>query len=47
MKTFGATFFTIPGPKMIWQFGELNMNSASTDVQTEPSTTDAEQMRNL
>ncbi|AZA78428.1 T9SS C-terminal target domain-containing protein [Chryseobacterium sp. G0186] len=23
MKTFGATFFTIPGPKMIWQFGEL------------------------
>ncbi|QQV02622.1 MULTISPECIES: alpha-amylase family glycosyl hydrolase [Chryseobacterium] len=23
MKTFGAAFFTIPGPKMIWQFGEL------------------------
>ncbi|MDC8105820.1 alpha-amylase family glycosyl hydrolase [Chryseobacterium sp. B21-037] len=23
MKAFGATFFTIPGPKMIWQFGEL------------------------
>ncbi|ALR32283.1 alpha-amylase [Chryseobacterium sp. IHB B 17019] len=23
MKTFGATFFTTPGPKMIWQFGEL------------------------
>lgn len=23
MKTFGSTFFTIPGPKMIWQFGEL------------------------
>lgn len=23
MKTYGATFFTIPGPKMIWQFGEL------------------------
>ncbi|KQS89867.1 alpha-amylase family glycosyl hydrolase [Chryseobacterium sp. Leaf394] len=23
MKTFGATFFTVPGPKMIWQFGEL------------------------
>jgi len=23
MKTFGATFFTIPGPKIIWQFGEL------------------------
>lgn len=23
MKTAGAFFFTIPGPKMIWQFGEL------------------------
>jgi len=23
MKAFGVTFFTIPGPKMIWQFGEL------------------------
>ncbi|WP_312765376.1 alpha-amylase family glycosyl hydrolase [Epilithonimonas sp.] len=22
-KAFGAVFFTIPGPKMIWQFGEL------------------------
>lgn len=22
-KAFGAIFFTIPGPKMIWQFGEL------------------------
>ena len=22
-KTFAATLFTIPGPKMIWQFGEL------------------------
>ncbi|MDF1612640.1 alpha-amylase family glycosyl hydrolase [Stygiobacter electus] len=23
MKTVGAFFFTVPGPKMIWQFGEL------------------------
>ncbi|MFA7419602.1 MAG: alpha-amylase family glycosyl hydrolase [Melioribacteraceae bacterium] len=23
MKTAGAFFFTVPGPKMIWQFGEL------------------------
>ena len=23
MKTAGALFFTVPGPKMIWQFGEL------------------------
>lgn len=23
MKTVGAVFFTIPGPKMFWQFGEL------------------------
>lgn len=23
MKTSGAFFFTVPGPKMIWQFGEL------------------------
>jgi isoamylase len=23
MKAYGATFLTIPGPKMIWQFGEL------------------------
>lgn len=23
MKTLGAVFFTIPGPKMFWQFGEL------------------------
>lgn len=22
-KAFGAVFFTVPGPKMIWQFGEL------------------------
>lgn len=22
-KAFGAIFFTVPGPKMIWQFGEL------------------------
>lgn len=23
METAGALFFTIPGPKMIWQFGEM------------------------
>ena len=23
LKAFGAVFFTVPGPKMIWQFGEL------------------------
>ncbi|MDZ7764853.1 MAG: hypothetical protein U5K00_10550 [Melioribacteraceae bacterium] len=23
VKLAGAFFFTIPGPKMIWQFGEL------------------------
>ena len=23
MKLAGAFFFTVPGPKMIWQFGEL------------------------
>jgi hypothetical protein len=22
-KAFGAVFFTVPGPKMLWQFGEL------------------------
>jgi glycosidase len=26
LKAAAATFFTIPGPKMIWQFGELGYN---------------------
>ena len=31
MKAAGALFFTIPGPKMIWQFGELGYeNSINT-----------------
>ncbi|SFU29149.1 Por secretion system C-terminal sorting domain-containing protein [Pustulibacterium marinum] len=45
MKTFGAVFFTIPGPKMFWQFGELgydyNINycqdgSTNNDCRTDP-----------
>ena len=31
MKAAGALFLTVPGPKMIWQFGELGFeNSINT-----------------
>ena len=31
MKMAAATFFTIPGPKMIWQFGELGYDVSIND----------------
>tara|TARA_B100000686_G_scaffold355362_1_gene473506 strand:+ start:2174 stop:5071 length:2898 start_codon:yes stop_codon:yes gene_type:complete len=31
MKAIGAFFFTIPGPKMIWQFGELGYDISIDD----------------
>jgi hypothetical protein len=31
MKTAGALFFLIPGPKMIWQFGELGYDISIND----------------
>jgi 1,4-alpha-glucan branching enzyme len=44
-KAFGAVFFTVPGPKMIWQFGELGYDfsinrcengTISNDCRTSP-----------
>lgn len=44
-KAFGAVFFTVPGPKMIWQFGELGYEfsinrcengTLSSDCRTSP-----------
>ena len=31
VKAIGAFFFTIPGPKMIWQFGELGYDNSIDD----------------
>ncbi len=31
MKAAGAFFFTLPGPKMIWQFGELGYGAANDE----------------
>ena len=31
MKAAGAFFFTLPGPKMIWQFGELGYGAADDE----------------
>ncbi|MBK8393464.1 MAG: hypothetical protein IPL23_31220 [Saprospiraceae bacterium] len=40
------TFLPIPGPKMLWQFGELGLNMASIAVQTAPTTMPADWLKN-